>query len=526
MAHGGNMPDKSYSESKTDDKFQTLLNNANAARVISQVVESTIGPKGLDIMMVDGFGDVLVSNDGVTILKSMETQHPAGRMIINTARAQQNEVGDGTTTATIIAGTLVAEGVTQVLKGVPVTMVIEGIKLGTKKAVELIHQHTRKIASLEDGRLFDIACIAGRGHTDIAKLVVEGAKIIGEERLLDREYKFTDAIMARESSGNQVLKGIILNKEPVNKDMPLNLTEPRILVIDDALGPEDINHDAMKTESGFQYYLKARETYQQNLSKIVDLKVNLVVVDRGIDDIAEEVLTQAGVMVIHRASSKEIQKLCKHTGARKIKRATLNRDLDCIKSFLGRAQTVTVDQKLKYTLVIGGQAENNATVVVGASTEEVVDERERIAKDAASAVQAALQGGIVPGGGAIEVWIAAQLENYAQGVEGMVSFGISCVKEAILKPFICMVDNAGFNSLEKLRDVIAAQKNKGLDSIAVNFNNGLLINVMDQGIVDPALVKTKALEMASEVAVAILRINTIIKMRNERSDLDESDIMD
>ncbi|MEN6348523.1 MAG: TCP-1/cpn60 chaperonin family protein [Syntrophomonas sp.] len=519
------MADNSLSSSKTvDDKFQALLSNAGAARVISQAVEGTIGPKGLDIMMVDKFGDVVISNDGVTILKMMEVNHPVARMIINTARAQQSEVGDGTTTATIIAGALVAEGAEQVIKGVPVTRVIEGISAGVNSALNLIKKQSRPVDSLEDRMLLNIAEIAGRGHKDLARLVIKGAQLVGIQKMKNHEYKFAEAIVARESAPSQVFRGVLLNKQPVNKDMPLVLEKPSILVVDDALAPEEIEREAMKSEAGFQYYLQAREKYEENLKKICALGVKMVVVDRGIDDIAEEVFTEAGIAVFQRVSSREIEKLCQHTGAKKIKRSGLNREAGILQSYLGKARMVKVDEKFEHTYVYDGGSENWTTILIGASTEEVVDERERMARDAASAVQAAVQGGIVPGGGALEVWLAAHMEEVARDVESMTTFGVLCVKEALIKPFSCLVANAGFNPLEKLGDVVVAQRKNGSDSIAIDCEKGKLIDVIRNGIVDPALVKQHAVKAAGEVAVAILRINTIIKMKDEKTNPDNTDI--
>ncbi|HBK53620.1 MAG TPA: chaperonin, partial [Syntrophomonas wolfei] len=193
-------------QEKSDDRFQALLSNANASRAISQAVEGTIGPKGLDIMMVDRFGDVVISNDGVTILKLIEVNHPAARMIINTARAQQSEVGDGTTTATIIAAALVSEGMEQVLKGVPVTRVIEGIEQGIAAALNLVKKQSRAVESLDDKVLFNIAEVAGRGKRDLARLVIKGAQLVGKKKLLDRDYKFADAVVARELAPSQVFR--------------------------------------------------------------------------------------------------------------------------------------------------------------------------------------------------------------------------------------------------------------------------------------------------------------------------------
>lgn len=503
------------SNQQVDDKLQTLLHNAGAARAISQVVEGTIGPKGLDIMMVDRFGDVVISNDGVTILKFMEVNHPAARMIINTAQAQQSEVGDGTTTTTIIAGALVAEGCSYVLKGVPVTKVIEGINYAAAKAVELIEKQTVKIEDMEDDLLFNVACIAGRGQNDLASLVLQGAKLVGIEKLKEKDYKFAEAVLARELAENEVFKGIVINKEPLNDGMPRLVENPRILVIDDALQPVDAEHEVIKTDAGFQYYIKAREEYERNLHRICDAGINVVVVDRSVDDLAEQIFTERGILVFSRVSSSQIDNLCRHTGAKKVKRAVLKRDIESIKSYTGTARLVKVDQKLKHACFYEGGGENRATVIVGAATEEVVEERERMAKDAASALQAALKGGVVPGGGAVEVWLAGCMEEYAKKIEGVASFGVLCFKEALLKPFYCLAANAGFNPLEKLGEVMGAQNREKNPALTFDSDSGKIIDAFKKGIVDPAPVKIHAIKAASEVAVAILRINTIIRMKDD-----------
>ncbi|NLT19561.1 MAG: chaperonin [Syntrophomonadaceae bacterium] len=506
----------------SENKFQTLLNNANAARIISQSVEGTIGPRGLDIMMVDRFGDVVITNDGVTILKLMDINHPAAHMIINTARSQQAEVGDGTTTTTIIAGALIAEGVTQVLKGVPVSRVIEGINLGVKASLTWLWEQARPVDSVQDEALFHIALIAGRGNDDLAKMVTEGAKIIGRDLLLQSDYSFADAITAREGADNQVFEGVILNRQPVNKEMPRQLNEVKILVIDDALAPEEMSHEILKTEAGFQYYMEARQNYEYNLHKICSSGINTVVVNKNIDDIAETIFTDAGVMVLQRVSSHEMEKICQHTTARKIKRQALNREGEDLNKYIGYACQITLDEKLGITTIHKGAGTSLVSVIIGASTEEVVDERERMAKDAAAALQAAVKAGVIPGGGAIEVFLADKLEGLAREQEGMVSYGVLCVREALLKPFTCMADNAGFNSLEKLGDVMAAQRKYGQDFLSFDIDNGRIINTIEEGIIDAALVKIHAIKAAAEVAVAILRIETVIKMRDESAELNRN----
>ncbi|MEA1960344.1 MAG: TCP-1/cpn60 chaperonin family protein [Bacillota bacterium] len=507
------MSDKPITNNEVDDKFQTLLSNAAAARVISQTIEGTIGPRGLDIMMVDRTGDVVISNDGVTILRLMEVNHPVARMIINAARSQQVEVGDGTTTSTIWAGSLVAEGANQVLKGVPVTQVIQGIKTGVEAAVELIEEHSLAIHSMEDKLLFDVACIAGRGEQDLAGLVIQGASLLGKEKLLNPDYRFADAVIAREGVENQVLEGIFINKVPMNKEMPRVMDNCKILLIDDALAPDEVDREARGTEAGFKYYIQNKEKFENKLRAICQMGVNVILTDRSIDDLAEQRLTDAGIVAIQRVPMKEMDKIALYTDARKIKRAGLNRESEVIAGCLGNAQRLEVNDKNGYSQILGGIGEPHATILIGAATEEVVDERERIAFDAASAVQAALKNGVVPGGGAIEIWVANQLEQIARDVKGMAAYGVICVKEALLRPFSCIASNAGFNPLEKLSAITAEQMRQEKDSIAMNCDDGTLCDSVEKGVVDPVLVKIHALKAASEVATAILKINTIVKMK-------------
>lgn len=507
------------SNQDVDDRFQTLMNNVNAARAVSQVVEGTIGPRGLDVMLVDRFGDVVISNDGVTILKLMEASHPAARMIINTVKAQQAEVGDGTTTTAIIAGALIAEGASQVLKGVPVTRVIEGMSLGISRAVALAEERSRQVDSLEDPFLYNAACVAARGHHELAEVVIEGARLLGSERLLEPEFKFADSVIAREMAAHQVFNGVILNREPMNREMPRAIEKAVILVIDDALAPEEVEREAIKTESGFQYYLKARDAYEENLHKISNLGINLVVVDRNIDATAEEFFTGQGITAVQRVSAREIERLCRHTGARKIKRSSLSRGRDFLRECLGKAEKVRLDEKSRSIYVTDGAGQNWATIMVGASTEEIVDERERMARDAASAVQATLKGGWVPGAGSLEIWICNHLEDLAKEQQGLASFGVLCVKEALIKPFLCMAANAGFNPLEKLGAVIAAQRKSGVDSISFHGESDRLVDAVEEGIIDPTHVKKHAFLAAGEVAAAILKIHMVIKMKADDQDV-------
>lgn len=499
---------------EVDERLAALLSNANAIRAIAAAVEGTIGPKGLDTMLVDRFGEVTITNDGVTILEQMDVNHPAARLLINTARAQQDEIGDGTTTATILASALVSEGVNHVVRGVPVARVIEGVRFGVRRALELIEAHARPVSGLDEAILERIAYIAGRENGDIAQLVVKAARLIGRDKLLDPNFKLADTVLAQEGAENEVFLGLVLDRERLSSQMPREKENVPVLVLDDALEPEEIEEEALGTETGFSKYLELQEEFRVNLGKLVELGVGAVVLSRSVHSIAEETLTDAGTFVVDQVAGEELKLVAEHTGARVVKRSALKKAPADLKSALGFAGRVYEDEHLGHVRLLGGKGKPMATILVGAATEEVVDERQRIARDAASAVQAAVRGGVVPGGGAVELAVARELRQVREEKRGMSAYGVDCVVEALKRPLGQIVANAGFNPLEKVEEVWAAQNERGQDDLGVNCDSGEVAPMLAEGVADPALVKIHALKAAAEVAEAILRIDTIIKRKD------------
>jgi chaperonin GroEL (HSP60 family) len=498
-----------------DERMAALVSNASAIRSVAAAVEGTLGPKGLNVMLVDKFGDTTVTNDGITILRKIDANHPAARMLIDVARAQEDEVGDGTTTAAILASALVTEGVNQISRGVPAAKVIEGMKLAASKAVDFFQSRSVGAGGTADGALRQAALIAGRGNEDVADLAVEAARVMGEEKLKERNFKLAKAVVAKEGAESEVFRGVIIDKERLNKQMPNTIEGARVLVVDDALEPEEVDDDALGTEAGFARYLDLKAEFKDNIAKLVALGASFVAVGRGVDDSAEEMLTDAGAMVVRRVSSRDLERLAEHTGARPIKRAALSRAKDELERALGACERVYEDEKLEHIRVLGGAGKPAATILVGAATREVKDERERIAKDAAAAAQSSLVGGVLPGGGSIEAAASSALREVKDSAPGMASYGVDCMMEALKRPLAQIVANAGFNPLEKVEDVVAAQARKGEHSLAVDCDTGEITDMLSHGVVDPALVKIHALRAASEVAEAILRINTIIQKRPE-----------
>ncbi|BAU27173.1 chaperonin GroEL (HSP60 family) [Aneurinibacillus soli] len=500
-----------------DERLSTLLHNMRAVQAVASSVEGTIGPKGLDTMLV-GEDTVIITNDGVTILEEMEVKHPAARLLIGLARSQQQEVGDGTTTATLLAAALVTEAVAQVQRGVPVTRIITGMEYGIAEAVRFLGEQAQAVADFTDERLYHIASIAGRGQADIAQLVIEGAHVIGLDKMLEPDFVFSELITAQEGAGNEVLPGVLLHQHPLAREMPTTVDGVKLLILNDALGPEEIDDEALGTEVGFQRYLELKEEYRHNLEKLLSLEVNVIVLDRSCDSMAEEFCLDHGILVLQRVQKSERERLSLHTGARSLKRTALGKPIKELARSLGHAEKLVYDESLEQVRVTGGVGVSAATMIVGASTREVVGERERIARDAAAAVQAALRSGYLPGGGSMELFASRHLEAWRHTIEGLEAFGVDVVASALRSPLAQMIRNAGFSPLEKVEQIKAVQAKEDSGSIGLDFGTGECADMLEAGVVDPALVKLHALKTAGEVSRAILRIHTIIRKKSSYSE--------
>lgn len=507
------------SSTEVEERASALVTNANAVAALASAVEGTLGPKGLDCMLVDKFGDVTVTNDGATILDKIDTSHPAAKMLIKAARAQEEEIGDGTTTTTVLASALISEGAAHVARGVPVTKVIEGIRMGVREALSFIEKAACDSGSAcedKNGRaLRQVALVAARGNEDIADLIVEAARLTGPDTLRDSGFSLADAVVAKEGAGNEVFAGLVLEKQRASRQMPRSVENARVLIVDDALEPMQVEDRALSTESGFSRRLALQEEFRENIQKIIGLGVTFVAVGKAIDPIAEELFTDAGVIAVRRLTGSDLARLVELTDARTVKRPSLSKTAEELEGFLGRCDRVYEDTRLDHIRVVGSR-DGVATVLVGASTREVKDERERIARDAAGAVQSAVRTGVVPGGGAIELAAAKQVLALRENVRGMAAYGVDCVAAALKRPMARILANAGFNPLEKVEDAVAAQSEHANPALAIDCDTGEVADMQSLGVMDPAGVKLYALKAAAEVAEAILRINVIIRKRDER----------
>jgi chaperonin GroEL (HSP60 family) len=496
-----------------EERYSTLVNNASAVRAICSAVEGTLGPKGLDTMLVGSQGEVIITNDGVTILEKMDVTHPAARLLIQVARSQQKQIGDGTTTATVLAGALVSEGVAQVTRGVPVAKVVSGMQEGIDLAIHSLRSRSRAIQGLDDPNLRRIAFTAGREQSEIADLVIAAAEQLGEDKLRDPGSRFSDSIISHDEADNEVWPGIILNQKPINLHMVTEIHAANVLVLQDAFEPESVSEESLVTEAGFQRYMQLKEQFRSSLGKLLELRIGLIAVDRGADPEAEQFCSDHGILIVQRVPRKDLQLLCEHTGAKPLRRTALKKSAHELEAALGHAGYAVYDEKLARIRISKGRGEQRVTVIVGAATREVIGERARIAMDAAAAVQAAIRGGYLPGGGAVEMAVAHELERHRETLKGMEGFGVAAVAGALRRPLSQIVINAGYNPLEKVEELKAAQLAEDNDAMGIDCDTGKVTNFLEAGILDPTDVKIHALRAAGEVAAAVLRIHTVIKMK-------------
>lgn len=493
--------------------FSTLKSNVDAVKSVASAVESTIGPKGLDTLMIDAKGDSLVTNAGATILSRMGVEHPVAKMIIKVAEAQQKKAGDGTTTATLLAASLVEEGAKQILRGAPTQKVIAGIEKGIDFAIKKITENAFVVQGLEDEWLQRIALTASRGNEDLTLSVIDAAQMIGSEKLGDKRFRLADCVVSHPQADSIVFMGMLIYQSRMNAQMPRLKKNAHVLILADSLEPEMLHDEALGTEAGFAKQEKLKEEFKAICQKMVQLDVGLVVTTGAVHRMAEEILTDAGIMVVSRVDQANVNQIAEYTDARPIKRNSLHKSSAEIQSLLGFCQEVEDDELLKWIRISGGNGNEFATILVGASTEEIIEERERICRDVASAVQAAVQEGFVPGGGAIELAVARDLEHYYHKIQGLERYGVSVVAEALYKPIFHVIGNAGFNPLEKIEMIKRDQHSTRSYALGLDTDMGTVKDMIELGVVDPLLIKLNALKSAGEVSTAILRIQHQLHMK-------------
>ena len=520
----GNTPTVILKEgTKRDSGRRATQGNILAAKAIAEAVRSTLGPKGMDKMLVDSMGDVVITNDGVTILKEIEVEHPAAKMLVEVAKTQDSECGDGTTTAVILAGELLKNAEELLEQGVHATAISNGYRRAAKESAIILEKIAKPVRRSDTSVLKAIAITSMTGksseaHADfLADLAVKSIKSVAEGRgkkiVVDRDNIKIQKKQGGSISDTELVSGIIIDKEPVHSGMPKSISNAKVALVD---APFEIKKTEIESKiqindpSQIQAFLDQEES---SIKKMVDQVhksgAKVLICQKGIDDLAQHYLAKHDIMAIRRAKKSDIEALAKATGGRVVS------NIDGLsKQDLGFAGVVEV-RKIgddEMTFVTDCKNPKAVSILVRGGSEHVVDEIDRNLADAIGVVSLVFQDGkIVTGGGATEIELALKLRKYAPRVGGREQMAIEAFAKAIEVVPITLAENAGLDVIDTLMGLRKAHTKKGRNQHAgLDAFTGKVVNMRSRNVVEPLRVKTQALSSATDVATMILRIDDVI----------------
>ena len=508
---------------KRDSGRRATQSNILAAKAIAEAVRSTLGPKGMDKMLVDSMGDVVITNDGVTILKEIEVEHPAAKMLVEIAKTQDSECGDGTTTAVILAGELLKNAEELLEQGVHATAISNGYRRAAKESASILEKIAKPVRRSETSVLKAIAITSMTGksseaHADfLADLAVESIKSVAEGRgktiVVDRDNIKIQKKQGGSISDTELVSGIIIDKEPVHSGMPKSISNAKVALVD---APFEIKKTEIESKiqindpSQIQAFLDQEESsIKKMVNQVHKSGAKVLICQKGIDDLAQHYLAKHDIMAIRRAKKSDIEALAKATGGRVVSNIE-----GLSKQDLGFAGVVEV-RKIgddEMTFVTDCKNPKAVSVLVRGGSEHVVDEIDRNLADAIGVVSLVFQDGkIVTGGGATEIELALKLRKYAPRVGGREQMAIEAFAKAIEVVPITLAENAGLDVIDTLMGLRKAHTKKGRNQHAgLDAYTGKVVNMRSRNVVEPLRVKTQALSSATDVATMILRIDDVI----------------
>jgi thermosome len=497
-------------------------NNIMAAKIIAETIKTTLGPRGMDKMLVSSFGDVSITNDGATIMKELDVQHPAAKMLVEVAKAQDNEVGDGTTTAVVLAGELLAKAENLLDQNIHPTVIIDGYKKASAKAQEVLESMAIPISIDDDKRLLDVAMtsMGSKGVTvakeHFAKLAVEAVRQVAEKK--DGGLKADiDLIKILKKHGKsldetELVKGVVIDKEVAHPQMPKIINNAKIALLNAKLEIEKTEFDAkinIESPEQMKLFLDEEERMlKEMVDKIAEVGANVVFCEKGIDDVALHFLAKRGILAVKNVSSSDMEKLSRATGGK-----IMASFKDLTPESLGEAKTIEEikigDDKLVY--VRECKNPKAVTIVVRGGTEHVVDEAERSLHDALCVVRNAIEDGkIVAGGGAPEAEVAKQLRDYAVKVGGREQLAIEAFADAVESIPLTLAENAGLDPIDIMVALRAKHENTATPSYGVDVFSGEVKDMLKLNVVEPLRVKQQVIKSATEAASMILKIDDVI----------------
>jgi thermosome len=495
--------------------------NILAAKQVAETVRTTLGPKGMDKMIVDSLGDVTVTNDGVTILEEMNIENPAAKMLVEVAKTQENQVGDGTTTAVVLAGELLKSAEDLLEKDIHPTVIAKGYRLAADKAQEILASIAEDISESDNEILKSIAITAmtGKGaeasKEKLADLTVEGIKMVADKEN-DTLHIDIDNVKLEKKVGDgtedsELIKGILLDKERVHSGMPRVIKGAKILLLDTAIEIKSTETDAkieINDPLKLQEFIDQEERMLKEMTdKIISSGANVVFCQKGIDDIAQHYLAKSNIYACRRVKKSDMDKLARATGAKVI---TNLKELS--NEELGSSGVVEETKIGDEEMTIVKECSNPkaVTILVRGGTEHVVDEVERAMKDAIGDVAAALRDGkVVAGAGAPEVETAKQLRDYANSLSGREQLAVLAFADSIEIIPRTLAENAGLDPIDMLTE-LKSQHDKNVKWAGIDVFSGKVGDAWNSGVIEPLKIKTQAVKSASEVAELILRIDDII----------------
>jgi len=499
--------------------------NIAAARAVADAVKSTLGPKGMDKMLVDGLGDIVITNDGVTILKELDIEHPAAKMILEIAKTQDDECGDGTTSAVVIAGELLKKSEQLLEQRVHPTILANGFRLASARAIKILSDISFEINIEKSDMVKKIALTAMTGKSvdihnreKLADIAERAVRQITKKSNGGLKADVEDIIVEKKQGGSiadtELVFGIILDKERVNPMMVKVITNAKIALINRALEIKKTEVDAkiqIRDPAQLQKFLREEEkTLRALADKIKASGANVVICEKGIDDLVQHYLTNDGIFALRRVKKEDMEKIAKATGATHIT------NLDDLKSdLLGKATTVE-ERKIAdsdMTFITGCKNPKAVSILIRGGTEHVITEIERALHDALKVVSVVIEDGkAVVGGGAAEIETTIKLKNYAATVGGREQLAIELFAEALEIIPITLAENAGMDTIDTLIALKNQHESKKKNSMnfGVDVHQNKVVDMRSQNVIEPLRVKTQAIASAAEVATMILRIDDMI----------------
>jgi thermosome len=509
---------------KRDKGKDAQYNNITAARTISDSVRSSLGPRGIDKMLVDSMGDVVITNDGVTILKEMDVQHPAAKMLVEVAKTQDSEVGDGTTTSVILAGELLKKATDLIDSNVHPTIIASGYRKANEKAQEILKSVAMPVSIKDEDllkRIAETAMISKQVNSSkefFANLVVDAVKTVVEEK--DGKY-FADlkniqtVLKSGASMEDSVLvKGLIIDKEPVQPTMPKKVEKAKIALVDTPIEVKKTEVDA-KIEITAPDQLAAFLAEEENMlrkmvKKIKESGANVVFCQKGIDDLAQHFLAKEGIYACRRVKKSDMERLAKSTGANLV-----NKVEEIDSGDLGYAELVELKkiEEEEMTFITGVKDPKTVSVLIRGGTSHITNEIERSLVDAWSVVRVAIEDGMmVTGGGSTAIELAMGLRDYAASIGGRAQFAIEAFASAMEVIPTSLAENAGLDPIDMVIEM-RKQHKEGKKYAGLNPFSGKVEDMLALNVIEPYRIGRQAINSATDAAVMILRIDDVIAAR-------------